>query len=65
VDEAKDLVDLANKICPTCGMTLEGEHPTLEYAGKKIHVCGDHCKEAFMKDPEKHLATLTKGKLTK
>lgn len=65
VDEAKDLVDLANKMCPACGMKLEGEHAALEYAGKKIGVCGDHCKEAFMKDPEKHLAKLTKGTLTK
>ena len=44
-------------------MTIEGEHPTLEYAGNTVHVCGDHCKEAFMKDPKKHLATAMKGKV--
>lgn len=60
MEEAKGVVDLANAECPICGMDLKGEHRTFTYEGKKVHVCSEHCQESFMKDPEKHMATLLK-----
>ncbi|MCE5193814.1 MAG: YHS domain-containing protein [Candidatus Cryosericum sp.] len=49
---------MTKHIDPVCGMVVkEGTgKPTLEYKGITYYFCGDHCKDAFEKDPEKYLA---------
>lgn len=44
-------------ICPVSGKEIKSveDAPKYEYKGKTYYFCCDGCKEAFMKDPEKHL----------
>jgi YHS domain-containing protein len=42
---------------PVCKMSVDEKHAaaTYEYKGKTYYFCAVGCKEAFTKDPEKHL----------
>jgi YHS domain-containing protein len=56
----EELVDMANQVCPVCGMHAHGEN-FVAYDGKKINVCSEKCAEAFKADPEKFMAQLMEG----
>jgi YHS domain-containing protein len=59
----EELVDMANHVCPVCGMHAHGEN-FVAYDGKKINVCSEQCAEAFKADPEKFMAQLMQGGAT-
>jgi len=42
---------------PVCKMNVDEKNAvaTYEYKGKTYYFCAVRCKEAFAKDPEKHL----------
>jgi YHS domain-containing protein len=43
--------------CPVSGKPIKAEQ-VVEYKGKKVYFCCEHCPEAFNKDPEKFVAKL-------
>jgi YHS domain-containing protein len=59
----EQLVDLANHLCPTCGMHIHEATNFAAYEGKKVNVCSEGCKEAFLKDPEKFMTALESGEI--
>ncbi len=61
-DEDKALVE-SQMFCPT-GSKLGGMGTPVKvmYEGKPVFLCCEHCRESFLKDPEKGLATIEKKK---
>jgi YHS domain-containing protein len=52
-------LSFANKKDLSCGMPLTaGIGDTVHYKGKLYGFCSKECKDAFLKDPESHLASL-------
>jgi YHS domain-containing protein len=51
---------------PVCGMTIKKADAkvTYEYKGTTYYFCGQGCKDAFVKDPEKFLQKQTTGSQT-
>jgi YHS domain-containing protein len=49
-------------IDPVCKMSVDEKNAaaTYEYKGKTYYFCAVGCKEAFAKDPEKHLTSKDK-----
>lgn len=45
-------------VCATCGMevTEKSAAAKIEYGGQILYFCCGHCKDAFMKNPEKYMA---------
>ena len=56
-EAAEQLVDMANHVCPVCGMHAHGGD-FAAHDGKKINVCSADCAESFKSDPEKFMAKL-------
>ncbi len=46
----------ATAVDPICGMTVIAAPPTphVEHDGRTVWFCSDHCKAAFLKDPERY-----------
>jgi len=51
------IVDVGNKICPVMGGSVSGKD-FVEYNGKRYGLCCPHCKEMFLKGPEKYIAQM-------
>lgn len=45
------------KTDPVCGMTVSPQDAagTVEHAGKTVLFCSSHCRDAFLKDPQRYL----------
>lgn len=59
---AADTVAYAMDIDPYCGMRLEGLETVIaaEYDGKTYGFCCEHCRTAFLEEPEKRLEIVRK-----
>lgn len=42
---------------PVCGMTVDPAHAAgkAEHMGETYYFCSDHCRAAFVRDPERYL----------
>lgn len=51
-DLADGEADKVIRKCPMCMLRMHGsEDLAVDYAGYSVHLCSEHCKEAFEKDP--------------
>ena len=57
----KGIVDAGNKLCPVSGDPVSGKN-FVTYKGVRYGLCCPMCKKPFLKDPEKYLAAMQKGK---
>ena len=57
----KGVVDAGNKMCPVSGDPVSGKNFVV-YKGMRYGLCCPMCKKPFLKDPEKYLAAMGKGK---
>lgn len=58
-DAADGKTDKVVSKCPTCMLSMDGspDHAA-SHGGYTLHLCSEHCKESFEKDPDKALASL-------
>ncbi len=57
----KGVVNAGNKMCPVSGDPVSGKS-FVTYNGKRYGLCCPMCRKPFLKDPEKYLAAMGKGK---
>ncbi len=56
-EEAADVVEVVNKICPVSGEKIGdmGKGEVVEYKGKKYTLCCGMCKKDFDNDPDMYV----------
>ena len=58
-DAADGTTDKIVSKCPTCMLAMDGKAEFSATCGDyTVHLCSEHCKESFTKDPNKALAKL-------
>ena len=64
---AKNNIVLENvqETCPMSGAKLKKKDVYTDYNSRRIYFCGNGCKMAFEKDPEKHLKNMTVNTMEK
>ena len=63
VSNAKEAVNVGNKICPVSGEKIEEKvKATYEYEGKIYNFCCAMCIDDFKKDPQKYIKKIEEEK---
>jgi hypothetical protein len=55
--ESQKIIDVGNKTCPFLGDRVSGKDFVV-YKGKRYGLCGSHCKDKFLQDPERYIKVL-------